>query len=267
MPTPFAHACARAPARPAAHRAAAADSDSSTAPHPASQSPASAGSQGSDPSSAPAASPSAAAAQPAQPRAPRVVLHAGEVLFERGSAQGVWRVVSGVIRLDQPHSGRRMLVQLALPGDLVGFEALLGRAHSFEASALVGAVLQPLKPGDAAQRQAWVVEALLQQPERSHDMARMRTGAVADRLAELLRLLGAMPLPGFVQSSAIDPDALRNRLPPLRELAEVVDAKPETVCRALAQLLPPRTRKGGPKPAARRVSLGTPAAALQPGAC
>jgi hypothetical protein len=35
-------------------------------------------------------------------------------------------------------------------------------------------------------------------------------------------------------------------LPALREVALLVDAKTETVCRALAQLLPPRSRKRGP---------------------
>jgi hypothetical protein len=33
------------------------------------------------------------------------------------------------------------------------------------------------------------MEALLQQPQRSHDMARLRTGPVAERLDQLLRLL------------------------------------------------------------------------------
>ena len=47
------------------------------------------------------------------------------------------------------------------------------------------------------------------------------------------------------------------------ELAEVVDAKPETVCRALAQLLPPRTRKGGPPRGWRQVAAAA-VQAIQP---
>jgi DNA-binding transcriptional regulator YhcF (GntR family) len=34
--------------------------------------------------------------------------------------------------------------------------------------------------------------------------------------------------------------AQRSQLPPLRELAHAVDAKVETVCRALGALMPPR---------------------------
>lgn len=49
---------------------------------------------------------------------------------------------------------------------------------------------------------------------------------------------------------AAQADAVRKALPTLREVALVVDAKTETACRALAQLLPPRSRKSGPARAA-----------------
>lgn len=169
-------------------------------------------------------------------------------MFERGGQSGLWRVVTGVVRLDQRGTDSAMLVSIALPGDLIGYETLLGNAHSFDASVLVPAVLRPVTAATPAERQSLTIEALLQQPQRSHDMARIRTGSVQSRVGELLRVLGYMPLPGFLHTNTpIDPDALRSKLPALRELAEVVDAKPETVCRALAVLLPPRTRKGGPK--------------------
>lgn len=183
-------------------------------------------------------------------------LPAGAPVFSRGGQSGLWRVVSGVVRLDQRGTDSAMLVSLALPGDLIGYETLLGNAHSFDASVLVPAVLRPVTAANAAESQSLTIEALLQQPQRSHDMARIRTGSVQSRVGELLRLLGYTPLPGFLQgNTSIDPDALRSQLPALRELAEVVDAKPETVCRALAVLLPPRTRKGGPKRWAEKAQL------------
>jgi hypothetical protein len=180
---------------------------------------------------------------------PPLTLAAGAPLFAAKAQGGLWRVVSGLVRLDQVGPSGPVLVMLAQAGDLLGFESLCGEPYQLNASAFNEVVLQPLTPVDAAQRQQWLIEAVLQQPQRSHDMARVRTGQVATRLGELLRLLGHAPLPGFARSQPLDADAdaVRNSLPPLRVLAEVVDAKSETVCRALAQLLPPRSRKSGPR--------------------
>ena len=178
----------------------------------------------------------------------RYGLDAGQVLFASGHSHTLWRVESGVLRLDQAHNGGSMLVTLALPGDLVGFETLYGANCPFDASALTDVRLLPLAPVDEAQRQQWLIEALLQQPQRSHDMARLRTGSIPSRLSELLCLLGHVPTPDVARHlDSLNADALRQSLPPLRVLAEVVDAKHETVCRALAQLLPPRSRKSGPR--------------------
>ena len=183
--------------------------------------------------------------------AARFQLDAGQVLHHGGEPHTLWRVVSGVLRLDQTSrgstGGNTVLVTLALAGDLVGFETLYGGHCPFEVSALTDVQLVPLQPADEKQRQQWLVEALLQQPQRSHDMARLRTGPVAARLSELLCLLGHVPTPDVAQHlDKRNADVLRHSLPPLRVLAEVVDAKHETVCRALAQMLPPRSRKSGP---------------------
>ena len=185
-----------------------------------------------------------------QTRVP-LTLAAGEPLFAAQAQGGLWRVVSGLVRLDQVGPSGTVLVMLAQAGDLLGFESLCGEPYQLSASAFKESVVQPLTPVDEVQRQQWLIEAVLQQPQRSHDMARVRTGQVAERVGELLRLLGHAPVlatrTGFARSQPLDADAVRNSLPPLRVLAEVVDAKTETVCRALAQLLPPRTKKSGPR--------------------
>lgn len=192
--------------------------------------------------------------------AARLALAQGHILFQAGQQGGLWRMVSGVVRLDQAEDHGRVLVMLAQAGDVLGFETLCGQAFQLQASALTDVVLQPMRPPRTeTERQQWLMEALLQQPQRSHDMARLRTGPVAERLDQLLRLLLGVgrreSLSDWVQSQPPselpNADALRDSLPPLRVLAEVVDAKHETVCRALALLLPPRTRKGGPKAALR----------------
>lgn len=199
--------------------------------------------------------------------AARLALAQGHTLFQAGQQGGLWRVVSGVVRLDQAEDHGRVLVMLAQPGDVLGFETLCGQAFQLQASALTDVVLQPMRPPRTeTERQQWLMEALLQQPQRSHDMARLRTGPVAERLDQLLRLLLGVgrreSLSAWVQSQPLDADALRESLPPLRVLAEVVDAKHETVCRALALLLPPRTRKSGPKPPPSRWS-GAATAAIE----
>ena len=85
-------------------------------------------------------------------------------------------------------------------------------------------------------------EALEQQQRRSQDMAGVRTGTVGQRTAHLLSLLGV----SWQVWDAQNQEALqrlaaqRTQLPPLRELAQAVDAKVETVCRALGTLMPSR---------------------------
>lgn len=172
----------------------------------------------------------------------------GEPVFHAGHAATLWRVQSGVLRLDQHVDGSAQLVMLALPGDLVGTEALCGEAYAHHAQALSDVVLVPVGAADATVLQRLMVETILQQPQRSHDMAHVRTGSVGSRLTALLAVLGHRVPSAFTPARGeLDGDAIRNSLPPLRVLADVVDAKPETVCRALAQLLPPRARKSGPR--------------------
>jgi Cyclic nucleotide-binding domain len=189
-----------------------------------------------------------------------------QTVFQAGEAGPVWRVVEGVVRLDRDHGPQALPVQLALPGDLIGIEGLCDQRYQFTAVAFTACRLEAVSPAfltSAPAREALIGAAspsglscewpgaslmraaLLQQQERLQDMALLRTGSVMQRMAHLLRLLGLpWQLPEGVP--AAQADAIRAALPGLRELAQVVDAKTETVCRALAQLLPPRSRKSGP---------------------
>lgn len=168
---------------------------------------------------------------------------AAQSVFVAGERGPVWRVVQGMVRLDRECGPLRQPVQLALPGDLIGVEALCGQAYQFSASALTRVRLEPLRSADGAEAPAaWMQQALLQHLRRSQDMAQLRTGSVVQRLAHLLHLMG-LELPALDQAQPGDADAIRQALPALREIALVIDAKTETVCRALAQLLPPRRRK------------------------
>lgn len=175
-----------------------------------------------------------------------VRLRAGQgSLFKAGEIGPLWCVVEGTARLDRETGSSRLPVQLALPGDLVGIEALCDQPYQFTASAFTDCRLEPVPVASEVERQALLRQALFQQQLRCHDMATLRTGSVLTRLASLLRLMG-LPWQGAQAVDGACADGLRSALPALRELALMVDAKSETVCRALAQLLPPRRRKSGP---------------------
>jgi CRP-like cAMP-binding protein len=175
------------------------------------------------------------------------VLSRAEPLWLPGDGGSLWRVSEGVLRLDRPDPATPdagTLVQLALPGDLVGLEALCVQPYRLVASALTPARLEPVDTGPSQARETCLQEAVMQLQRRSLDMAMLRTGTVPQRLAQLLGLLGhELRLEQPVGPAHAD--AIRSALPRLRELAQVIDAKTETVCRALAKLLPAGHRRRG----------------------
>ncbi len=169
-----------------------------------------------------------------------VHLPAEAVLFHAHDRGGAWRLLSGCLRLDRVVGAERQLVQLALPGDWVGLETLCGEGYRLQAQALTPCVAEPLCEADV---NSWTwAKAWLQQQHRHVQMTQLRTGKVASRLSHLLTLLD---LPQDLPRSALAQQAaqIRLQLPPLRVLAEVIDAQPETVCRALSRLLPQRKRR------------------------
>jgi CRP-like cAMP-binding protein len=181
------------------------------------------------------------------PRAPVLIGAAGHTLFHAGERGPAWRLIGGVLRIDRVAGGARQLMWLALPGDLVGAESLCDQPYQYDARGLTRVQLEPVHAPEAAAREAWLRQAVMQQQYRCQDMAALRTDQVTARLMHLLTLLGH----DWREAQGRDPaararaDRIRAALPPLRELAEVVGAQHETVCRALARLLPPRSRSAG----------------------
>ncbi|MDV7394571.1 hypothetical protein RZS08_24525, partial [Arthrospira platensis SPKY1] len=114
---------------------------------------------------------------------------------------------------------RKQLVQLALPGDWIGLEVLCSGEYQLQAQALTDCHIERA-PVDAVNPQLWSTAWLLQQ-QRLVQMTQLRTGRVSTRLLCLLDLL--------TQSMHHTPFAL----PALREIAEVIDATTETVCRTI----------------------------------
>ncbi|MEY4505735.1 MAG: hypothetical protein RL297_313 [Pseudomonadota bacterium] len=152
-------------------------------------------------------------------------------VFLAGESGPVWRVVEGIVRIDRVSGQSHQPVQLALPGDLIGAEALCGQAYQFNAVAFTLCRLQAVRTESKTVSAALMQQALLQHIQRSLDMAQLRSGSVVQRLGHLLSIL---PRPLIAEA--------RPALPALREVALLVDAKTETVCRVLGQLLPGRGR-------------------------
>ena len=185
---------------------------------------------------------------------PRMLNCAGaDPVFQAGQTGQLWRVVEGLVRLDREDGPERQPVQIALPGDLIGTEALCQQSYCFNATALTPCRLEAVEVGSAETQAVLLKRALHQQQARSQDMAALRTGTVFQRLTHFLHLLG------FEWASAShlpNAEAIRAALPTLREVAQVVDAKTETVCRVLGQLLPPRKRATKVKHTSQSLALG-----------
>ncbi|MBN9341484.1 MAG: hypothetical protein ABT02_19175 [Comamonadaceae bacterium SCN 68-20] len=170
----------------------------------------------------------------------------GERLFSAGEVGPVWQVVKGVLRLEVAHPAGTGLVNLALPGDLVGAEAVLAQPYAFCATAVVPSELKTVGLDSEVHRVLVLVAAFRQGQERAAGVMRLREGSVAQRLDHLLDLLQ--------KATGDDIFAVRQRqLPQLREIAGIINAAPESVCRNLTQRL-------GRKASTASAKSGLPAA-------
>lgn len=187
------------------------------------------------------------------PAQPLRVLQNGDTLVEAGQRAPIWRVLSGVLRMERPSLDGRMLVQLALPGDLIGLEVLCDQPQAYSATALIPAQVQAVEIMGARAQRTTMARGLLQQQRQTLDMVRLRSGPIQLRVAYLLTVLGK-DMEGRTRT------VQRNELPTLREMAQIVDATAETVCRELTALMPKpkgqNDRKAEPVAKGRRESVG-----------
>jgi hypothetical protein len=157
-------------------------------------------------------------------------------LLAAGDVGPVWRVTQGVFKLERQGHDGQILVQLAQAGDLIGVESLCAEPYAFTAVALVAAQAQPLVANQDLDRFNTMTQAFMQQQRQTCDMHRLRTGSIVQRLAYLLTVLGK-------QADGRVLPVQRKELPTLKEMARVVDATFETVCRELNTLLPERKQQ------------------------
>lgn len=160
---------------------------------------------------------------------------------------GLWQLTHGLLLVGHHDAADGTTWHLALPGDWLDLEQRCGLQGPHEATALTRCHLRRAGPDAAPAGEALLRQLLAQQRRWSRLLLGLRSGPVTDRVQHLLDLAGSAAWP----SADTDDTA---QLPTLRDLAALVDAAPETVCRALTRLRPGHAgRRGGRRPAAASV--------------
>lgn len=160
----------------------------------------------------------------------------GQLLMSAGEIGPVWRVSHGVFRIERMGLDGLSLVQLGLPGDLLGVESLCAEPYAYSVTAITtGETKLQTINGDLS-RFGVVAKAYLQQQRRAHDMMKLRGGSVKDRLAHFLMLLAR-------NEDGTQRELDRNALPVLKDVAAILDTATETVCRELKAFFPAREHK------------------------
>ncbi|WMW81899.1 hypothetical protein RF679_06340 [Undibacterium cyanobacteriorum] len=141
----------------------------------------------------------------------------------------LWRIESGTMRIDViAEDGRSHFVRLAIVGDILGMEGVAGVTERLVIRALTKVVLSPVKLAEEGQLMPLALESLARAHQRCRDVVSLRTGAVEDRVKRLLRMLSSRETP--------EGDSLVCSLPSLGNMAEIIHATPESVCRVLAAM-------------------------------
>ncbi len=155
-------------------------------------------------------------------------LNAREGLAAADLAQ-MWRVQSGALRIDSAPAGEAShFMRLALPGDVIGVEQWVGSDDTLRVHALTAVRLSPVQV-DGAEMMALLMETVVVAHQRCREVVSLRTGPVSQRVKTLLLMF----------AEHVSPDATSTAecaLPNLADMAEVLDAAPETVSRVFSSM-------------------------------
>lgn len=160
---------------------------------------------------------------------------------------GLWQLESGALRMDSAEAdGSFEFSHLALPGDYLGVENLVGLQGAIAVRAITPARLVPVIVEEEEQRIQLLTDAFIQRHRRGREVLNLRAGESAVRITRLIQLL-ALSEHGDVSGR------LACTLPSLKDMAFIVSLTPESVCRVLSSLrqteqLQPRV----PRPRTRR---------------
>jgi CRP-like cAMP-binding protein len=142
-------------------------------------------------------------------------------------AQRLWSLKRGVLAVYDTNEGSHgsRPCYLARPGDLIGAECLAGEPSPGRVTVLAAASLVAIPRGTLAQRQGLLAQAYGQARRQAREFVQLRSGSLTDRVRHLLLTLGS------AHGEEVDLE-----LPPLRQLAGLLDATPEAICRVMGGL-------------------------------
>ncbi|MEX8493282.1 Crp/Fnr family transcriptional regulator [Sphaerotilus sp.] len=171
----------------------------------------------------------------------------GELVFRAGRFQWPFVIVAGAMRLDLP-AGDDSALHLALPGDLLGFEQLIGQPQSTCGRAIVETVIAPLGAVPEGSRQDLLIRQLAASHRRAAEQGRLRFGPASERIRALLLMLA--------QPDHAHAEPMCCELPRLSDIAALTDTAPETASRVLSSLRRSGLIAAGGEDAQRSVQIG-----------
>jgi CRP-like cAMP-binding protein len=141
----------------------------------------------------------------------------------------MWRVQTGALRIDSAVDGAaHRFMRLALPGDVIGVEQWVGTDDTLCVRALTDVDLTPVQ-AEGAEMMALLMETVVVAHQRCREVVSLRTGPVSQRVKCLLLMF----------ADSVNLDARSNAecaLPHLSDLADILDAAPETVSRVFSNM-------------------------------
>lgn len=141
----------------------------------------------------------------------------------------MWRVQTGALRMDSaPEGESRRFMRLALPGDVIGVEQWVGSDDVLSVRALTNVRLLPVR-AEGAEMMALLMETVVVAHQRCREVVSLRTGPVSQRVKTLL-LMFADSVNQEAKSTA------ECVLPHLSDIADILDAAPETVSRVFSSM-------------------------------
>lgn len=141
----------------------------------------------------------------------------------------MWRVESGALRIDSASEGEAgRFMRLALPGDVIGVEQWVGTHDSLSVRALTPVTLLPVRATGSPMMEI-LMETVVVAHQRCREVVSLRTGPVAQRVKCLLLMF----------ADSVHPEAKTTAecaLPNLSDMADILDAAPETVSRVFSSM-------------------------------
>lgn len=141
----------------------------------------------------------------------------------------MWRVQSGALRIDSASDGdASRFMRLALPGDVIGVEQWVGTDDALSFRALTPVCLTQVRAKGAPMMHI-LMETVVIAHQRCREVVSLRTGPVSQRVKCLLLMF----------ADSVHPEAKSTAecaLPQLSDMADILDAAPETVSRVFSSM-------------------------------